>query len=122
MTNEISKNISVECGIEPKKVKCPHRGCYNHVSHPCEVCNNARVIEVYPDFTQPELFVRLIETPANHVRFDTVLGAIGYLDYWCETREEILDAVLEIVKYKDCSIFSAITEAIKQEFGGQNDK
>lgn len=50
--------------VEPKTIPCPHKGCRNHYTHPCEVCNNRRFIEVYPDFTQAlaQLTTELIKT------------------------------------------------------------
>ena len=59
MTKELSKQLCELCGMEPEVIPCPHRGCRNHISHPCEVGGNNRFIETYPDFGNPKNFIRL---------------------------------------------------------------
>jgi len=55
-----SEELCKLLGIKPIKKDCPHKGCRNHITHPCEVCNNKRFIYAYPDLTKPSNFLKLL--------------------------------------------------------------
>lgn len=64
MTKDLSKQICEKCGIKPqlKKIECGAR------------TSGMQLIEVYPDFAEPDNFVRLYETKYHFIA-NTTIGA-----------------------------------------------
>lgn len=107
-----SEELCELLGIEPVKKECPHKGCRNHITHPCEVCNNRRFICIYPDFTKPSNFVKLLELLTTKYLFgvalednEIVIEGFPYYDHKRESISELLIngliAFLEL-EYSEC--------------------
>ena len=92
-----SEELAKLLGIEPIKKDCPHRGCRNHITHPCEVCNNRRFINIYPDFTKPYNFVKLLEylIEVTGIRFTKEMTTIG-LGIGDDFQSALLDYLIQL--------------------------
>lgn len=81
MTN-LSKELCKICGIEPQIVEDYELNEY----------------EIYPDFTQPENFLKLGELKLNYENYTTIFYLVNYLsDNSWSTKKEFLRYLLSIL-------------------------
>lgn len=91
MTNKsLSEQLCKICGIEPKWIK--------YKTETTDGCINLGSKKVYPDFEQPENFVKLGELKLNYENYITIFNLVNYLsdNSWC-TKKEFLKYLLSIL-------------------------
>jgi uncharacterized protein (UPF0333 family) len=108
MTDNISEKICKLVGIEPKyKESNPNYTLYHDVKPKTLTSPSNSLIEIYPDFTKPSNFVRVMQLVIEKTKVKLVTF---------ESIEQVLnDAYPYIIASNE------LKQAIKQEFGGQND-
>jgi hypothetical protein len=86
MTNkDLSRELCEICGIEAKVkyVDCGTPECLQEPWAKCEICPEAQPLEFYPDFTQPENFVKLEEIMLAELAKQR-LTVVKYVHYYSD--------------------------------------
>lgn len=104
-TNNLSRELCEICGIEPIS-RCDY--CPRNCLGP-DVCKRGESVR-YPDFTQPENFVKLFELNISDLTV-TVGAAVCFCNrQQLNNRNDFLKSIIQLAKYnKD------IMQAIKSE-------
>lgn len=113
-----NKNLSQQlckiCGIEPQIhfVDCGTPECMAEEYRQCFKCPEASPIEIYPNFEQPENFVKLLELNVDGVSLWWTINCAGVLcnENLPAYRREFLNLVCRFIKNKEY-----IKQAIKNE-------
>lgn len=105
MNNEnLSQKLCEICGIEPRMyfVDCGTPECMAEDYRQCFKCPEATPIEIYPDFEQPENFVKLLELK------------IHFNDFFC-TRQTNIKRYINLYRppHTNCKNFDDLEILIK---------
>ena len=109
MTN-LSKELCEVCGIEPKRVEKRCKEC-DLIMEECGCFDCYK--EVYPDFTQPENFVKLFNTRIPNP-YITVAGFVTHFALSTLATHDFLKRLVQLLKDKSHGCIKSEIEQIKQ--------
>lgn len=116
-TKNLSRKLCEICGIEAKVkyVDCGTPECLQEPWAKCEICPEAQPLEFYPDFTQPENFVKLFNLKINNNLFSNTLAYFITSDSKIADTKDFLIVLFNILKsVEECKV-NKIKQAIKSE-------